>query len=145
MENVAVVLISLGPTDFDPKRVEARGIETLAEVGTAIEAHRNPRELFSAVFQFMERLDSCELGTPGPLVHALEAIGGYNTELVASLMRKPTPLTVLMLNRILNAPSSTESRSKYLKLLARSATHPAASPEAKSEAARLLAYQHGRG
>lgn len=141
MVDLVVVLSNLSSNDFDPMRVEARGIETLSEVGEAIEAHEKPTEIFATVFHFMERLDSCDLGAPGPLVHALEAVGGYELELTASVMRKPTSLTLWMVNRILNATNSPKLRSKYLRLLARSVSHPRASIEARTDAAQFLEQQ----
>ena len=59
----------------------------------------------------MERLDGVELGTPGPLVHTLETLrGGYEMLLAESVRRKPTLLSVWMVNRILNVnPPDAES------------------------------------
>ena len=141
MVDLASVLANLEPSDFDPMRVEARGSETLAQVGNAIETHENPAATFAAVFSFMERMQSCDLGAPGPLVHALEAVGGYESELTTSVMRKPTSLTLWMVNRILNATNDPQLRSRCLKLLARSVNHQLASPEARADAVRFLKHQ----
>jgi len=119
-------------------------MEVLAEVATSIESHPSPAVLFPAVFHFMERLDACDLGSPGPLVHALEAVGGYVPELSASVVRKPTFLTLWMLNRILNA-ANAENRGQLLQLLALSVEHPKASSQARSAAAQFLHRQNVQG
>lgn len=145
MINAPDALANLVADDFDPMRAEARGMEILTEVGSSIESSKDAAGAFPAVFNFMERLDSCDIGSPGPLVHALESVGGYSSELAASIMRKPTPVTIWMLNRILNATTGSGTRNMYLKLLTRSAKHPLASLEAQAMATRFLQHQSGRG
>jgi hypothetical protein len=92
----------------------------------------------------MERLDDADLGTPGPLVHTLESWPGrYETLFMDSVKRKPLPLTVWMVNRILNAhPPKSE---QWLELLRRSQIHPLASASTKLDVARFLEHQAKRG
>ncbi|WCN83950.1 hypothetical protein [Micromonospora sp. LH3U1] len=90
----------------------------------------------------MERLDEADLGSPGPLVHTLETWHGYRPLLVASLRRKPTPLTVWMANRVLNGnPPDTH---QWLQLLREAANHPVASSQAQADARGFLKYQATR-
>ena len=56
-----------------------------------------------ALFGVLERHPHCDLGSPGPIVHAIEAIGGHVPGLVASLRCIPVPLTVEMVNRLPNS------------------------------------------
>jgi hypothetical protein len=57
-----------------------------------------------AIFWLMETYPHADFGCPGPLVHALESLGvDYQGELQVSLRRRPTPLTLWMYNRIINA------------------------------------------
>jgi len=44
-----------------------------------------PESAIQEMFRLMERMPDAELGSPGPLVHTLEAILGYETYLVDSL------------------------------------------------------------
>jgi len=92
------------------------------------------------MFLTMERLDDMELGTPGPLVHALESWrGGYEALLTESIRRKPCPLAVWMVNRILNTrPPDADA---WLALLCSVTDHPSASKSTKAEAADFLRYQ----
>jgi hypothetical protein len=92
------------------------------------------------MFHTMERLDGVDLGTPGPLVHALETWrGGYEELLVRSVHRKPAPLSVWMVNRILNTrPPNSES---WMEVLRSVADYPAASAQTKAETDRFIKYQ----
>ncbi len=139
--NVSKVLAALEPSDFDPRESDATGIEALSALGDEIRA-RELGSCFNDVFLFMERLDDCDLGNPGPLVHALEAVGGYEEHLFASLERKPTPLTLWMLNRIINVASETE-KPALMRRLEASATHSNASESARQDATHFLRFQSG--
>lgn len=101
-----------------------------------------PAACAPVMFRTMERLDGVELGTPGPLVHTLETWRGRYEKLLAQSVRtKPSPLTLWMVNRILNAsPPDAES---WMALLRGVAENPAASAEAKAAAARFIEYQTG--
>jgi hypothetical protein len=94
----------------------------------------------TAMLDLMERLDHADLGSPGPLVHTIEGWPGqYEELLAASIRRKPSPLTVWMANRILNArPANADA---WLDLLRRVRDHPTASPEAKADAEDFVRYQ----
>jgi hypothetical protein len=94
-----------------------------------------------AMFNLMERYPDAELGSPGPLVHEIEAIGNYETELQKSLARQPTYLTVWMVNRILNSDLRESERIRWLSALRAAADHPATPQWVKDEALDFLGYQ----
>jgi hypothetical protein len=60
------------------------------------------KQAMSAIFALMERFPDAQLGSPGPLVNELEAMGDYEIALRASLSRVPADLSVWMVNRLLN-------------------------------------------
>ena len=93
------------------------------------------------MFKLMERFPEADLGSPGPLVHEIEAMPGYESHLLRSLARRPTSLTVWMVNRILNACASQEDRSKWLAQLRQSAASQGASASARQSAQQFLAFQ----
>jgi hypothetical protein len=94
------------------------------------------------MFEFMERLDASDLGNPGPLVHTLEEWRGtYESFLAESIRRKPTPLSVWMVNRILN--SKPLDAANWLALLQEVLDHPGAASKAKKQAAHFLEEQAG--
>jgi hypothetical protein len=129
--------------DFDHANAHAKGLERLDSLCNEMRAVNNPAACAPILFCTMERLDGVEFGTPGSLVHTLEGWqGGYEALLAESIRRKPVPLTVWMVNRILNAePSDAES---WLALLQGVADSPSASAESKAQAAGFIEYQAGR-
>jgi hypothetical protein len=65
----------------------------------------------------------------------------YVDELVASLRRRPTPLAIWMVNRVLNTALPPERRQFYLDLLASVAEHPEANESARYEAEHFIEFQ----
>jgi hypothetical protein len=64
------------------------------------------KRTMSAIFALMERFPDAQLGSPGPLVNELEAMGDYEVALRASLRRMPADLSVWMVNRLLNGDNA---------------------------------------
>ncbi len=93
------------------------------------------------ILKTIERLDKCDLGSPGPLIHTLEKLSGYESHLIKSLARKPTLLSLWALNRIINATSELKKKEQLLILMRQVITHPMASAEAKEEARQFLQFQ----
>jgi hypothetical protein len=94
-----------------------------------------------AILALIERNPEAELGSPGPLVHELESIPGYELLLRDSVLRQPADLNIWMVNRILNSDVSPDVRSYWLKVLGEVLTHPLASKEAQHLAADFLKRQ----
>ncbi len=130
---------ALSFVDFDYSRIDASGPERLSRYCDELDAFSNSEAAMSILFETMERLDGCDLGSPGPLVHTLEALPGYERLLKESLLRKPTSLSVWMINRILNGTS--KDRTNWLALLRRTLSHPTASTDAKEQAIEFLKHQ----
>jgi len=138
LEEVKTDLEQLSPLDFEYSHIDARGLERLNQFCTEITEFRT--ELAAPIlFATMERLDGCDLGSPGPLVHTLESMPNYQRFLKDSLFRKPTLLSVWMINRILN--SHPMNSADWLSLLRRTSSHPAASAETKQQAIHFLKCQ----
>ncbi len=135
-------LDALTARDFDYANAGARGLERLDELCDEMRELNDPSATAPVMFRTMERLDGVDLGTPGSLVHTLETWpGGYEEMLAQSIRRKPTPLSVWMVNRILNAsPPDAES---WMALLRSVANNPAASDETKADAKGFIDYQTG--
>ncbi len=104
----------------------------------------HPERAIRTLFAVIESMPDTDMGHPGPLVHALEKMRGhYEHQLVESIKRRPTFLTVWMVNRILNATSDVEQRRFYLDLLQFAAEHAAAPESARREARYFIKYQTG--
>lgn len=93
------------------------------------------------MFSLIERFPEADFGSPGPLVHELEAIQGYEAELMHSLERQPTALAVWMTNRILNATADRTARPSWLSVLQSVVNHPKASSSVRALAQHFIDYQ----
>lgn len=140
---IAAELDTLTSDDFDDMNPMANGMARLQLLCDEITTRRDPEEWAPLLFSFVERMDLVDLGTPGPLVHVLERWhDGYRRHLAESIRRKPTPLTVWMVNRVLNAgPSDAPYWMDLLEGVERSSS---ASDEAVEEARQFLQYQRSR-
>lgn len=135
-------LKSLSASDFDDTNSDANGTERLDSICDRALALEDPSSVFPEFFGLMERLPDADLGSPGPLVHVMEKHAGqYEADLMASVHRKPTALTVWMVNRIVNA--NRADKQTWMDLLRTSAGHPEA-PESVREIARGFLRLHTR-
>lgn len=125
--------------DFDYMK-GATGPERLYALCEEAEALPDPSVLFQEFFALIERLSDSELGTPGPLVHTMEEHSGHYEQLLAdSLKRKPTDLTVWMVNRILNGEPADSAF--WIDQLSAAAEHPSATPLVKEQALHFIEFQ----
>jgi len=99
------------------------------------------RKAIPDFFALFERFPEAELGNPGPLVHTLEAMGGYESQLRESIVRVPSIYTVWMVNRILNTELPDPTRQEWMKVLERVQDNTETSDDIRGEAANLLQYQ----
>lgn len=138
-EQIATGLRTLKESDFDLNNQDMDGPEVLWRLTDAISQVPEPQRLVPDLFAVMERLPTSELGSPGPLVHALERMKGfYEGELVNSVRRLPTALTVWMVNRLLNTELTEDDRSGYLALLEQAARDARATDATRKDASRFL-------
>jgi hypothetical protein len=94
-----------------------------------------------AIFGLIERYPEAELGSPGPLVHELESIPGYESFLQDSVSRQPAPLSIWMVNRVLNAEIPSRDRSVWLQALQVVLNHQSASEKSRQTARDFLEHQ----
>ena len=142
LDQILADFAALKPSDFDN---EAEGVHKLYGLTDELMALPQPERAIPALFGVMERMPDTEMGSPGPLVHTLEQMRGhYEQELVESIKRQPTSLTVWMVNRILNVTRDSRQRQIYLDLLRVAAEHPAA-PESVRDEAKDFIRRHTRG
>ena len=97
-------------------------------------------ESVEPVLRFMEEHPSLDLGSPGPLVHFVEKFYGrsYVELLAESLGRKPTSLTVWMLNRVVNGTRGKDERRRLTALMDQASRHPHADELARAQAHEFL-------
>jgi hypothetical protein len=92
----------------------------------------------------MERRPDVDLGSPGPLVHTLERLHGYEDELMRSVRRQPSLLSVWMVNRMLNTNLSQDARHSYMALLNEAFSHPHASKTVREDVRGFIELQTGK-
>ncbi|MEI6322520.1 MAG: hypothetical protein WCP60_05390 [bacterium] len=143
-EEIIRELRGLKAEDFDYN--PAVGINHLYKITAAIKMIPSPERLIPEMFAVIERLSESDMGAPGPLVHALEEMSGkgYEQELVRSIQRQPTSNSVGMVNSILNAGLSSESRNSYMNLLRDVVRNPDSSEDARNRAEHYIEYQNDR-
>jgi len=83
-------------------------------------------ESVDPILRFMEEHPDLDYGMPGPLVHFMEEfyLKGYEERLIESIGRRPTILTVWMLNRLLNGTEASAKRQALLQAMRRAAINP---------------------
>lgn len=96
------------------------------------------------IFELLERFPDADFGAPGPLVHELEAMDGYQLFLRESLRRQPTAVAVSMVNAILNSPLGDEDRHSWMDELRAAENHPGAPASAREWAGYYVEYQKRR-
>jgi hypothetical protein len=104
-----------------------------------------PADTLAAIYQYFERHPNADHGAPGPLVHLLERhSGGYEGLLSESVKRKPTYMTLWMVNRILNSDVDEAGRAYWAGLLQGVATNSAIDERLRSLADEYLQFQRER-
>jgi len=93
------------------------------------------------ILRFIEDHLAIDFGTPGALVHQVEKFyqQGYEELLLESIYRKPTALTLWMINRIVNGTKDPEMRRRLVAAMEAAGENPLADPNAKQMAGRFLA------
>jgi hypothetical protein len=134
----------LSPSDFDLSNVNSDGMERLCELTDAVLKLSAPESAIPEMFGLMERTPDLELGSPGPLVHTLEAIPGYESYLINSLRKQPSLLSVWMVNRILNSPIPEDRRQFWMALLQESVERLDVPESVRKDAQQFLMRQRAK-
>ena len=127
--------MAIDPDDFD-------AVEKINKLMDELEKNSDASLACEAMINLLEKHPEFEFGTPGEPVHSIEEHSGHYEELLyQSLERKPTDMTVWMLNRIINAEKDEEAKKDQLKIMRKCAKHPQADKMAKDSAMEYLKYQ----
>jgi hypothetical protein len=117
MENEATVIAL---RQFTPTGDEGRDVTTLYELIDRLGGLKTAPAIRDALIGIFERHPKADLGSPGPIVHALEEapLDEHVRLLVGSLGRNPSSMAVWMSDRCFRSPGlSQESRAALLKAL----------------------------
>lgn len=141
MKEIEAAFLALQESDFDLKNERANGMERLYELTEKIQELKQPEKVAQIIVKTIERLADCDLGSPGPLIHTLENISGYESHLKKSIAHNPTPLTIWALNRIINQVSDPKQKEDLVEQLRQVQRNPQATEAAKKEAKEFLEFQ----
>lgn len=132
------VIAALGA--FELSANDAENVSKLYGIFDGFRSLEGRQLAMPAMFNLLERFPETELGSPGPLVHELEAIAGYQSSLRESLHRQPANLTVWMVNRILNSELSDTEHAAWLAELKGVLSHERAAQSTRESARDFLEY-----
>lgn len=139
-ENIIGDLRALEVKDFAYDGSDVNGPERLEQLTDALLELPERQRAVPELFGVMERLAEADLGSPGPLVHTLGQLD-HVEELIASVQRLPTVLSVCMLNRLLNTNPPPDRRELFLKLLTEAATRTDATYGTREDAKHFIQLQ----
>ena len=128
---------------FVPCDNDVDSVNILYEITDNFDGIEAPEKAVPRMFALLEKFPDAELGTPGPLVHCIESVDGYESQLIESIHRRPTYLTVWMVNRRLNSTLTEEERTTFLEIL-NAVSKNKALLDLADDAAQLLEYQNLR-
>ncbi len=116
----------------------------LYAVADELEVHPEREDAVVPVLTFIERHATADLGLPGPLVHFLETVPGYERAVLQSVRAQPTFLTIWMLNRILNVVDEDDARRPYIEALEATLDRQDVDQGARRAAEQALRHQARR-
>jgi len=134
----------MNPTQLRMKLLAAKeATDFISEtelIAISLKEERANLESVRVMLEFMEENPNVDFGSPGPLVHFIETFygRGYETELMASITRKPTSHTLWLLNRIINGTNQAMDRERLIKMLRKAESHPASDMQARLQATHFL-------
>ena len=114
---------------FQPGRDDIDNVPRLYDIFSDFSSLPHRERAMPAMFSLLERFPDAEFGSPGPLVHELEAIPGYLPLLRDSVRRQPTHLTVWMIKRVLSTNLPSDQRESWQSELRAALEHPLASEQ----------------
>lgn len=117
-------------------------IQEMYEICNRIETLHNPRAILPHLFSWFEKFSAYDVGSPGPFVHFIEGSNDYHELLLESISRKPTVITLWMVDRLVNSAVNSSDRDKWLQVLKASFDNPLADEDARQSAIDFLTYQN---
>ena len=136
MRNIEEIIKDLN--NYSPVQDEWRGLdEIIAEA-----AEYRGDEIVRALLNVLERFPTHDgYGVFWSIVHALEAIGDYEAELVSSISMQPHEMSVLMLNRLINGGVTEIGGKPIIKILKDISNNEAFSEDIREQANGFIEYQ----
>ena len=126
---------------FDPAQCDWKDLDVLIEKAS----EHSGEDIVKALLNLFERFPEHDgYGVFWSIIHTLETIGCYETELVNSIQRQPHEMSVLMLNRLLNDGDNEINGRKIVEILQDIAANNSFSHEIRKQAKNLIEDQQNR-
>ncbi len=127
---------------FNEEDLKNDNVKFMYDLTDELSSNSNASIAINPLFKMAEKFPSVDWGSPGPIVHFIEKFrGGYEESLFESLDRKPTLLTIWMLNRIINGVNREETKIELINKMKKVLDHPLVGNIEKEEVKRFLEYQ----
>ena len=117
---------------------------TIENVCDEIDDMEDGLQFVPELLSIMEENPEFDFGSPGPIAHTVERYfkKGYESLLVDSLDRKPTPHTVWMLNRVINGVEY-DKKADYENLMRKISSDRKLSADVRNSAVKFLSSPVG--
>ena len=138
MQSLAAIKPLLDTIGFEDDEADVLAMD---EVVLAIDRLPEPRQAMPLLFDWFEAHAGQDVGSPGAFVHFIEEKLDFFPLLLASLARKPTGITVWMVNRIANAATNAPEIQPWIDVLQAALVHPLADEECRDDAQHFLQRQ----
>ena len=138
MQSLAAIKTLLDAIGFEDGEADVLAMD---EVVLAIDRLPEPRQAVPLLFDWFEAHAGQDVGSPGAFVHFIEEKLDFFPQLLASLARRPTGITVWMVNRIANAATSAPEVQPWIDVLQAALVHPLADEECRDDAQHFLQRQ----
>ena len=138
MQSLAAIKTLLDAIGFEDGEADVLAMD---EAVLAIDRLPEPRQAVPLLFDWFEAHAGLFVGSPGAFVHFIEEKLDFFPLLLASLARKPTGITVWMVNRIANAATNAPEIQPWIDVLQAALVHPLADEECRDDAQHFLQRQ----
>ena len=138
MQSLAAIKTLLDAIGFEDGEADVLAMD---ETVLAIDRLPEPRQAVPLLFDWFEAHAGQDVGSPGAFVHFIEEKLDFFHLLLASLARKPTGITVWMVNRIANAETNAPEIQPWIDVLQAALVHPLADEECRDDAQHFLQRQ----
>ena len=117
----------------------------LYELTDKLDGNKDAILCIEPILRLIEKYPTADFGSPGPLVHTVERFRGqYELKLLDSLDRRPTPLTIWMLNRVINGETNEARQRTLIKRLDGITRDLNVDDEVRKNAMEFLRFQSKR-
>lgn len=123
-------------SDLDNFCIEGDYLAALSKLTDEVLASGKKEEALDAMISLLEKNPDEEIGSPGPLIHAIEKCQGFEEKLCQSVKRRPSTLAIWALYRVIEK----HPERHYIEALKEASINMNASEQIREDAALLLSW-----